>query len=716
MNRSARLIIPEPQAGDTNPLSAARALLNLSQRELADKLNTSLYALVRWERGDLAPSKDILIRLNALLNPKITRRNRNSTTSNEVVFESNGIRARSSFLPLFDSGTVTMLDDARASILEGIYNDNLWGDSDLALSDILLRRESPAPTRTVPLDEEISAGKNTYTYDAHTYHTKVPPQGIASVIAEYLPEGGVVLDPFGGSGMTGVAARYLGNDIVLNELSPAACFIAYNFTRTVDTGEFNKAISQVMENLNELRRKLYRTNCRECGKEVEQLYVVWSYKLECNHCLEQFTLWDHCRKYGSNVREHKLLRQFPCPHCNEEVNKSYLKRHEIVPVFNGYRCCSKKIVEHPLEDGDLQQIRDAKKLLEEYIEHAPSYLLPDGVNLNQPKRHGLDAIDKFYTTRNLTACAAIWREIKRIEDYELAAAIAFVFTSLYQRVTRLSEYRFWGGSGNTANFNVPHISNESNVFVTFERKAKSIVDHFVTTAQCYRGRSAIRTGSATDLRFLPDNTIDFIFTDPPFGANINYSEMNVLWESWLGTFTDPTAEAIMNKSQGKDLHDYQTLMTKSLSEAYRVLRPDHWMVLIFMNSSEKVWTALKDAIELAGFSIEKINIFDKQHGTFKQFVSENTAGSDLMIHCRKTELDTSRNCGKHQNAKSVGEFMRCEQGSIPVLPFLHVKREAEVDFRTLYSRYIAKAMHEGSSIVGFAEFRRKASEALVSGE
>ena len=82
MNRSARLIVPKPHAGDTNPLSSARALLNLSRRELADKLNTSLYALVRWERGDLTPSKDVLIHLDALLNPKVTRRNRDSTTSN----------------------------------------------------------------------------------------------------------------------------------------------------------------------------------------------------------------------------------------------------------------------------------------------------------------------------------------------------------------------------------------------------------------------------------------------------------------------------------------------------------------------------------------------------------------------------------------------------------------------------------------------------------
>ncbi len=54
-----------------------------------------------------------------------------------------------------------------------------------------------------------------------------------------------------------------------------------------------------------------------------------------------------------------------------------------------------------------------------------------------------------------------------------------------------------------------------------------------------------------------------------------------------------------------------------------------------MNSSEKIWSSLHKAIQDSGFIIEKVNIFDKKHGTFKQFVSENTAGADLMLHCRK---------------------------------------------------------------------------------
>lgn len=695
-----------------NTFAVARSVLHLSQRELAEKLNTSFYALVRWERGDLRPSPDVLARLELLLNPLVTRP-KVDVASQSVAFASNGSTARFQVPPLFGVPDIGKLDKPRQSIFEDLFSGTLWGDSDLALSDILQRRAESALTRKHPLDEEISAGKNTYTYDAHTYHTKVPPQGIANVISKYLPQGGVVFDPFGGSGMTGVAARYLGYDVVLNELSPAACFIAHNFVRTVNTLEFNNAVSNVLASLEDLRHELYTTSCRECGSDVEQLYTVWSYELECNHCQEQFVLWDHCRKYGSTVREHKLLKKFSCPHCGQEVNKSYLKRHGVTPVFLGYRCCSKKIIEHPLNKDDFGRIEQAKKLLAGHSGYFPTNQLPDGVNLNQPKLHGLDAINKLYTDRNLVACAALWQEIRRIEDPEIAAAIAFVFTSLYRRVTKLAEYRFWGGSGNTANFNVPHISNESNVFVTFKRKAKSIADHFETTAKNYRGRSVIRTGSATDLSFLPDNSIDFIFTDPPFGANINYSEMNILWESWLGAFTQVDDEAIMNKSQGKDIDTYQMLMTRSLREAYRVLRPEHWMVLVFMNSSDKVWRALQVAIESAGFSIEKINIFDKQHGTFKQFVSENTAGADLMIHCKKASTSVARGARKERaRAESVVTFIERQKGNIPVSPFLHVKRTTEVDYRTLYSRYIAAAMHDGASIVNFSQFRQEAMSIL----
>lgn len=508
--------------------------------------------------------------------------------------------------------------------------------------------------------------------------------------------------------MTAVAARTAGLNVILNELSPAACFISHNFTESISPDLFATAIKAVLDATSNLRTKLYTTECRECGSDTEILYTVWSYRVECPECRNDFVLWDHCRKYGRTVRDHKILKEFPCPQCEHTIQKRNLTRSYAVPVLLGYKCCSKRQVEHQLNNQDHAIIESADS--GKYLAHGffPQNPIPDGVNLNQPKRHGLDTIDKFYTKRNLSAMSLIWRSINAIDDDAAASMAAFTFTSLYQRVTRLSEYRFWGGSGNTARFNVPYIFNEANVFVTFARKAASILDHLETTAINYRGMKSVLCGSATELDCLPDKSVDFIFTDPPFGANINYSEMNILWESWLGEFTNSENEAIVNSAQGKDLAAYEYLMTKSLAECYRVLRQGHWMLLVFMNSSRTVWDALMKAIRAAGFQTERLDIFDKQHGTFKQFVSENTAGCDLVLHCRKPlPGEVVAEVYEYLTPEeSLERFLKERAGEIPVVSYLHVTRNDEPDLRRMYSEWLAFALPRNHSLTDFAEFRQ----------
>ncbi|MGH9445348.1 MAG: hypothetical protein ACRD3O_06455 [Terriglobia bacterium] len=251
--------------------------------------------------------------------------------------------------------------------------------------------------------------------------------------------------------------------------------------------------------------------------------------------------------------------------------------------------------------------------------------------------------------------------------------------------------------------------------MTFERKAGTIQDHLETTAGSYASRAIVRTGSATDLSFLPDNSVDLLFTDPPFGANINYSEMNFLWESWFGTFTDNTHEAIVNRFQNKDVRSYGQLMTASLKECYRVLRPGHWMLLVFMNSSQKVWQALREAVLDAGFSLQRADIFDKQHGTFKQFVSDNTAGCDLLLHCHKavrSQRHTKITVPYQAAPEAVRLFIDSRRGTLPRQPFLHVRRDDEIDYRMLYSEFLAARLIDEANLIDFATFRTIAASVL----
>lgn len=698
-------LFPEDELGAAVP--AVIRATRLSLKRLAELLRTSPHTVSRWVRGDTLPSKGQYEALLRLGDASTQGSAPTRPAEPGEAFVSTGARAigrRSGQISSIDAPT--FLPTARRPLLRDLMVDDFWGASASELEGLLQTRRAESTVSSSPaIGQGVSAGKNTYTYDAHTYHTKVPPQGIATILSAYLPNGGIVLDPFGGSGMTAVAARTLGLDVILNELSPAASFIAHHFTGTMSAERFRAGVEAVCKELQTLRSELYGTECRECGNPTDIQYTVWSYKVQCVHCSQWFVLWDHCRQYGRTVREHKILTIFPCPACCATLAKSRLPRAESVPVLLGYRCCAGRQVEHPLTEADLQRIQDRPETGNGVW--WPETPLPDGVNLRQPKVHGLTSVDRFYTARNLSAMAALWDAIHRLKDRELAGFLAFTFTSLYQRVTRLSEFRFWGGSGNTARFNVPYIWNEANVFATFHRKARSIEDHLATTATQYSGRRILHTGSATDLHWLPDHSVDLVFTDPPFGANINYSDMNFLWEAWLERFTDTRSEAIVNRVQGKTVETYTTLMTASLQEAHRVLREGGKLVLIFMNSSESIWASLRQSLAAAGFMIDLVEIFDKQHNTFKMFVNGNTAGSDLLLHCSKRggggEARTTAGAS-NMNAR-VLEFLSSRKAGVPRNHYLHVARPDEIDYRALYGEFLASTLAANLPGIDFAHFR-----------
>ena len=566
--------------------------------------------------------------------------------------------------------------------------------------------------------EHVAAGKNTYVYDAHTYHTKVPPEAIVPLIEHYTRPGDLVLDPFCGSGMTGVAAHRAGRVPILSDISPAATFIALNFLTPMDWGTYMAAVCSILDYTHSEQMRLYGTHCRTCGALVPMEYMVWSYGLICDGCQNEFILWDVARDERPSVRESKIKGTFDCPHCDKGLQKRFLSRTKCYPVQIGYRCCESGLQESKAvpDAYDKMVIKSAERAGVSLDLWYPTTAFRDGVNTRQAIGHGLSSVDRLYTPRNLQAVARLWDIARRWKDQDVSAKLMFTVTSLYQRVTRLSEFRFWGGSGNIANYNVPMIFNEQNVFKVFYRKAKTIRDYLATCSQVRNSPFFISTQTTTDLRVIPDNSIDYIFTDPPFGANINYSEMNYLWEAWLQTFTNTQNEAIINRALGKTLDTYKELMLQALLQIHRVLKPGRWLTLVFHNSSAKVWSALQDSLSAGGFRVDATHMLDKKHGTFKQFVSENAVGYDLMLHCKKDGRRTS-----HVNVRNATamDMPAIEEDSVRILlertlkknpkefllRYLHVKRDSELDMRKLYSLWIKERMELGEGAMDYEKFR-----------
>jgi SAM-dependent methyltransferase len=228
-------------------------------------------------------------------------------------------------------------------------------------------------------------------------------------------------------------------------------------------------------------------------------------------------------------------------------------------------------------------------------------------------------------------------------------------------------------------------------------------------------RVRISTQSATDLGNIPDASIDYAFTDPPFGSNIAYSELNLLWESWLGVRTHVPDEAIVSRTQKKSVDDYERMMAKAFAEVRRVLKPGGRFSIVFHNTSAEVWRALQAAIDDAGLAIEGVLTFDKgPNQSFKQFTTEGAVTHDLVVTCSSSRGLRRPREGKRDDAsrreassEDLAAFLRQalarREGEAPAEPLPACKPNP----RKLYSAAIAHFLLRGLRVpVGYKEFRQ----------
>jgi hypothetical protein len=148
--------------------------------------------------------------------------------------------------------------------------------------------------------------------------------------------------------------------------------------------------------------------------------------------------------------------------------------------------------------------------------------------------------------------------------------------------------------------------------------------------------------SADALNHIGDGTIDYVFTDPPFGSNIFYSDMNLFQEAWLGVTTDHAQEAVIHTTGRKKLgaaDRYETLLCGAFREVSRVLKPGGFMSVVFGNSNGAIWGLVQRALRDSGFDAVPIHvaILDKGQRSVKGLNSgsEGVVTVDLILTVRK---------------------------------------------------------------------------------
>ena len=218
--------------------------------------------------------------------------------------------------------------------------------------------------------------------------------------------------------------------------------------------------------------------------------------------------------------------------------------------------------------------------------------------------------------------------------------------------------------------------------------------------------AAVTTSTAAALG-VPDNSIDYIFTDPPFGENIYYADLNFLVESWHRVFTDATPEAIVDKFKKKGLIEYQRLMQRCFAEYCRVLKPGRWMTVVFHNSRNAVWNAIQEAMLAAGFVVADVRTLDKQQGSYRQ-VTSTAVKQDLVISAYKPNGGLEERFKIEAGAEDgVWDFIRTHLKQLPVFVSRDGQAEviAERQHYLLFDRMVAFHVQRGVTVpLSAAEF------------
>jgi len=439
------------------------------------------------------------------------------------------------------------------------------------------------------IEEPLVEGSREAAYQMHRYYARKPSNIVRSYIAAYSNLGESVLDPFSGSGVTGIEAIRGGRHAYAIDLSPISAFISQTTAEPVSEEELEEAFSRVEEESRDAVEELYATTCPRTGKRVVPTHLVWS------------------------------------------GPKGELDGARIVKVW--YELDGEKVERGPTHEEQRQADRARDRVGEVWI---PKTALAYG-ETKFMKAGVFDRVDQLHCPRALLALGLIREAIQKEMDPALRRCLMLAFTASLQQTSRLvivignrgskggakgrSTRSVEVGSWGRPSYWYPEDHFEVNAWNTFENRYKKVLRGKRLGASGLGGTSvllgegiagasgptlSLHTASATDLSILDDESIDYIFTDPPYGGAIQYIELGTLWTAWLDEEVDASQEITINSRQGKGASEFEEMIHEAFCEAHRVLKTGRWMHVTFHSKHFDIWSAILRAIVQAGFHLEHV--------------------------------------------------------------------------------------------------------------
>lgn len=392
---------------------------------------------------------------------------------------------------------------------------------------------------TCKLPEEIKPHKQTAKrhFGVHGYFTKQSWDIVQAYIKNFTQPGDIVLDPFGGSGVTAIEAMMTRRHAINVDINPLAIFMVDALTTTIDQRDLVSAFD-----------------------DIKAKYIK------------------HEPKTDEEVKE--ALLKYPQP------KPIRLARGSDVPTAD-------------LLFGDRQKAQLG------YLK----YLIQKQKDENVKKTLML-MFSGLLTKINLT----YHQSSDRSEGRGNASAFAYYRYRLAPRPVELDVMKYF----EIRLKKLVEAKNEIRLYINDQTKENL----------------QIRKGSATDLHFIKDESIDYIYTDPPYGAKIPYLDLSAMWNAWLDldvTEEDYKKEAIEGGGHSKSKNEYNMLIADSIKEMYRVLKFDRWMSFVFAHKDPEFWHLIIDTAERCGF--EYVGAVPQKNGqsSFKKRQNPFTVLSGQLI-------------------------------------------------------------------------------------
>ena len=595
------------------------------------------------------------------------------------------------------------------------------------------------PYHCEPFAVDVSEGKTDPLYKAHGYHTKVPHRAIVPSILHYTKPGDIVLDGFCGSGMTGVAAQWCGTAppafrkeleqrwrkegreapewgsrrVILGDLSPASTFIAANYNIPFDLTTFSRAAAQLLKEVESEIGWMYETLHTDGKTKGRINYTVWSEVFSCPECTGEVVFL----KEAFDPKTKRVNKSIECPHCSSIATKEQMDlqfesffdtsrqcldlRPKRLPVIVNYTVGKAKYEKEP--DGrDFELLKRIADL--EMPAEVPVVNLPDCqmTRVGRMRTTNTRCTHHMFLPRAIHALAAMWHRADGCEDHRLRNMLLFFVEQAVWTMSLLNRFRPSGYSQVnqylSGVFYVPSQHAEVSLAYVLSGKLKRLVSAF--SSQRIRDTTVMTSVADCARTLIPDDSIDYVFTDPPFGENIYYADLNYLVESWHRILTRSEPEAIVDRAKNKGISNYQHLMQRCFEEYRRVLKPGRWMTVVFHNSKNAVWNAIQEAMLAAGFVVADIRTLDKQQGSYRQ-VTSTAVKQDLVISAYKPNHGLEERFKLEAGTENgVWDFVRTHMRQLPVFVSKNGQAEviAERQNYLLFDRMVAFHVQRGVTV------------------